>query len=360
MIPKMIVSWLSAASILFTALAVSALPIDERSPAAALVPAVTSPQIPIAAGTYPRSNKLSDGSLIASYTAFANGDSIISFARSTDGGSTWAPLGTAAQGPTATTDIDNPYVLQLPTGRILVAYRNHNRADATTYSFFRITLSYSDDGGATWAYLCDPASDPGPVNGNWEPFLRLATDGSLQLYYSRENSATDQDNLMRTSTDGGATWSDSSIVTGAGTDDQRDGMIGVTSVNGGANLIAVFETGINNVFSINAVTSSDDGHTWTNRHSVYVPSNNNNAGGPQVINVGGTLVASFYTSEDTGVAAQTDCKVVTSGDGGQTWGNEVLFAPVRSVWAGLTDLDNSNFLALADYNGASVYKMALN
>lgn len=197
------------------------------------------------------------------------------------------------------------------------------------------------------------------MNGNWEPFLRLAGDGSLQLYYSRENSAADQDNLMRTSTDGGATWSDSSIVSGAESNDQRDGMTGVATVDG-ANLIAVFETEAGGYFSINAVTSADDGKTWGNRHAVYVPTGtNNNAGAPQVINVGGTLATSFYTSEDTGDPNQTSCKVVTSGDGGVTWGNKVLFGPVTSVWAGMVDIDQSNFLTLVDHGGASVYKMAL-
>lgn len=88
---------------------------------------------------------------------------------------------------------------------------------------FRITLSYSDDLGKSWKYLSTPASDPGPVNGNWEPFLRNAQDGSLQLYYSRENSAADQDTLERFSNDGGKTWTKAQTISGAGMT-ARDGM----------------------------------------------------------------------------------------------------------------------------------------
>lgn len=359
MFPNRLLIWLSAACIIFTSPLLSALPLDVRNSNAGLVPTLQGGQNTIGGGTYPRANRLADGSLIASYTAFAGGDSIITLARSTDNGVTWTQVGTAAQGPTATTDIDNPYPVQLPSGRILVAYRNHNRQDATTYSFFRITISYSDDNGATWTYLSDPASDPGPVNGNWEPIMRIAGDGSLQLYYSRENSATDQDSLMRTSTDGGATWSAAQTISGADTTDERDGMIGVTTVSG-SNIIAVFETEANGLFTINAITSADDGATWGNRHNVYTPTGTNtNAGAPQVINVGGTLVASFVTDEDTGTIDDTDTKLVTSGDGGNTWGNKITFSPLVSTWGGLTTLDDSSFLALADHDGARAQTITL-
>ncbi len=40
------------------------------------------------AGTYPRANMLSDGSIIGAYTAFSGGYNIIRTIRSTDGGTT--------------------------------------------------------------------------------------------------------------------------------------------------------------------------------------------------------------------------------------------------------------------------------
>jgi photosystem II stability/assembly factor-like uncharacterized protein len=132
-------------------------------------------------------------------------------------------------------------VLQIPGGRILCAFRNHDKNPAGGYSAYRITVCYSDDGGATWAYLSEPASDPGGVNSSWEPFLRSAADGSLQIYYSRENSPSGQDSLMRTSTDGGATWSDAATISGGDQENTRDGMLGIAIIDG-SNLIAVFET----------------------------------------------------------------------------------------------------------------------
>ena len=157
-------------------------------------------------------------------TAFQDGDNVLEIVMSTDHGTSWQAIGEVTRGPSNANDIDNPYVLQLPSGRVLCAYRNHSKDPNTgAYQYFRITVSYSDDLGKTWKYLSTPSSDPGPVNGNWEPFLRNAKDGSLQLYYSRENSASDQDTLERLSTDGGQTWTGPQTISGAGIT-SRDGM----------------------------------------------------------------------------------------------------------------------------------------
>ena len=313
-------------------------------------------------GTYPRPNRLSDGSLIATYTTSSNGNSQIAFARSTDGGTSWTLKSTAATRPGASSDLDNPYVLQLPSGRLIVAYRNHDKNPSTgAYTFFRITLSYSDDSGATWRYLSDPASDPAGPNGNWEPFLRNALDGSLQLYYSRENAQNDQDNLMRTSLDGGSTWSSARMVSGKSVT-SRDGMIGVATVTG-SGVIAVFENTEDGRYSIDSMTSSDDGKTWGNRRRVYTPTGNgNNAGAPQVINVGGTLVVSFMTDEDTQLGqwiSGASGKLVTSVDGGATWGDKIEVFASQANWPSMVGLDDSNFLYMSDMSGAKSVQVAL-
>ncbi|KAF2228901.1 glycoside hydrolase family 93 protein [Viridothelium virens] len=336
----------------------AASPLQRR---AGVVPSLSGGPAIMGAGTYPRANFLQDGSIIGAFTAFPDGNNAIVVVHSTDGGVTWNQIGTVATGDSATHDIDNPYVLQLPSGRVLAAFRNHDRTAPTTYTFFRITVCYSDDGGATWTYLSTPASDPGPTNGNWEPFLRSAQDGSLQIYYSRENSAADQDSLMRTSTDGGMTWSDATTISGGELTSTRDGMLGVTTVSG-SNLIAVFETETNGgQFTIGSVTSPDDGNTWGNRQTVYTPTSANaNANAPQVINVGGTLVASFQTNEDEpGNDDGTDAKVLTSGDGGATWGNKLTFSNIESHWPGLLDIDGGSLLGLADDGGAKAQKITI-
>ena len=194
-------------------------PLIKRSP---LVPKLVGSPVIFGGGTYPRANTLSDpslpaGTIIGTYTAFQNGNNVLKTVMSTDRGASWQALGEVARGPSNANDIDNPYVLQLPSGRVLCAFRNHSKNPSTgAYTMFRITVTYSDDLGKSWKYLSTPSSDPGPVNGNWEPFLRNAQDGSLQIYYSRENSAADQDTLERFSTDGGKTWTNPQTISGSG------------------------------------------------------------------------------------------------------------------------------------------------
>ncbi|KAI9878377.1 MAG: hypothetical protein M1830_001082 [Pleopsidium flavum] len=322
-------------------------------------PVLSGSAVSMGAGTYPRATLLNDGSIIGAYTAFQGSENIITLVSSKDSGASWQPLGEAYRG---IGDIDNPYPLQLPSGRILVAYRNHlKNSTGGTYTLYRISVSYSDDNGATWQPLSTPASDPGPVTGDWEPLLRNTEDGkTLQIYYSRENSAADQDSLMRTSTDGGATWSAPKTISGQDIT-SRDGMVGVTSIQG-TNLIAVFESEQDGIFNVDSITSQDDGMTWGNRQRVYTPTGtNNNAGAPQIINVGGTLVVSFMTDEDTQQHHWIDgasAKLVTSTDGGRTWGNKVLVGPVQSNWPGLLDLDENRFLMMFDHGGAMVQELS--
>lgn len=329
------------------------------------VPNMAGAPVVFGAGTYPRANKLSDGTIIGVYTAFEGGNTVVRTVLSGPDGESWAAQGEVTSAPTNANDLDNPYVLQLTgSSRILCAFRNHSKDPSTgAYTFFRITVAYSDDNGKSWTFLSTPASDPGPVNGNWEPFLRNAGDG-LQIYYSRENSAADQDTLMRTSSDGGKTWSASKTISGDGIT-SRDGMTGVATIGG--KVIAVFESESSGLFSIMSITSNDDGNSWGNRATVYSPdSSNTSAGAPQIVNVGGALGVSFMTNEDaqdavpsSSYTSNTAAKFVTSADGGSTWRNKMTVGQVQSVWPGLLTLDDSNLLMMFDNGGAKAQKITL-
>jgi hypothetical protein len=91
------------------------------------------------------------------------------------------------------------------------------------------------------------------MKGLWEPFMRLARDGSIQLYYSRENSNNDQDLIQRLSYDRGVTWSSEISISGHGIL-VRDGMLGVLEWED--ELIAVFETDEEGPMHIKLVTSA--------------------------------------------------------------------------------------------------------
>lgn len=196
--------------------------------------------------------------------------------------------------------------------------------------------------------------------------MRLSNAGVLQLYYSHENNGNDQDSIMRTSTDGGATWSGGRTISGGELSANRDGMVGVATCGAGQPLVAVFETiPAGGHFSVFSVRSTDDGATWSGRRQVYAPTGtNNNAGAPQIICVGGTtLVASFMTDEDTSAHAwpnQASTKIVTSNDGGLTWGHKTTVFSSQSFWPGLLTLNGSAFLTLADKGGAKTQRVVLN
>ena len=317
------------------------------------------------AGTYPRANLLFDGSVIGTFTGFSDALNHLQVVHSTDAGASWTTIGTAAEGPSASNDLDNPYILQLPSGRLLLACRNHDFVAASTprqYTYFRVTIFSSDDQGYTWSYISTPAQHAATTvnNGLWEPFMRVGADGNVQLYYSEEDAADDQNTMRQVSTDEGATWGEPTMVTGDGVT-ARDGMCGIAPFED--KLVMVFESvPPNGTFTVNAVTSYDDGWTWSDRRTVYSPyGENNNAGAPQIVNVGGTLVVSFMTDEDTQLhkwVTGAGSKLVTSCDG-WTWGNELeVFAP-QANWPGMVALDDTTLLFMADKDNAKAQQVTL-
>ena len=194
-------------------------------------------------GHYLRVGFMNDSSLIGGYTELSeNGEDVLRVIRSTDGAKSWKPLGEVFRGDRKTHDINNVFPLQLENGRILYAYRNHDRVESDGhYTWFRISISYSDDGGSSFKYLStvdERPPRPEGASGLWEPFLRVAKDGSIQCYYSTENNNGDQDGFMKYSKDGGKTWSPFVHVSG-GDRVSRDGMIGVAPIDNDGNLMYV-------------------------------------------------------------------------------------------------------------------------
>ena len=343
-------------------------------------------------GAYPRATYLSDGSLLGIYTAFKDGNNTLTIVKSTDNSATWTEVGAVTSVASNSHDLDNGFVLQLPSGRVVAAFRNHEKNPSDgTYSLYRITVCYSDDLGKSWSFLAHAheetdgcklsfidslqafltTSDPA-AQGVWEPFLRTAADGSLQVYYSKENSPTDQDVLMKVSGDGGQSWGPMSIVVGGDTNNRRDGMPGVALLTDrppgggfsagaqpGKTLICVYESSLNGIFSVQTVTSQDDGATWGPRQTVYAPANlARNAQSPQIVNTDGVLVVTFMTDEDTGTKDES-IKVVTSVDGGRTYGNKLTVADAPQFWPGLLAAPMRSFFCLYGNGPQMVQKISV-
>ncbi|KAL1745333.1 glycoside hydrolase family 93 protein [Schizophyllum fasciatum] len=340
-----------------SALTAFASPLAPRAPP--LVPHVNGESWDISPdtdGAYPRVALLADGTLLGSYEATASGIKKLWVSRSTDGGKTFSAHGSISESPG---DTDNAFLIERPDGAILAAFRNHDLDGNRNPTYYRLTLCISKDGGANWEFLThitERAATPDHKNGVWEPFMRYAKDGTLQVYYASENRDDDQDILLQTSTDGGASWSGTSIVAGA-TTTGRDGMPGVAEFDGG--LICVFETteGRNGKFIVKSVISTDDGANWGQRSEVYVPADaGRNAGAPQVATTTtGTLVTSFMTDEDGTELGWPDkganFKIVTKAPGGDRWEHKTEVFGIQATWPGLLAKTDGSVLGCSGHSG---------
>ncbi|PSR83593.1 Sialidase [Coniella lustricola] len=374
--------------------------------------------------TYPRLTRLSDGSILLSFTRTPSPVRILTVHRSLDNGTTFHPWSVIWH---SSNDIGNLFLLEVPvaepgfsdsasdadadppplhTGpRVLAAFRNHDvaKADARRRTFFRITLCESDDGGHTWHFVTQVAEKAAPW-GLWEPFLRLGSGagdrtapGHVQMTYSRELAAKDQDTILHESLGGGRTWSAGQTVTGGGGAEEtmlRDGMTGIAatldvgtvrageSMQAKAALVMVFETTrYARTFSLEAVVSYDDGQTWGHRQPVYEPAalpppgqtldtagagtgstgKRGNAGAPQIESFAhGGLAVVFMTDEDVPETErrwpfQAAVKTLFGGplvDGQIQWLENqppLETCPRQSLWPGIFRRDEYQLLVACEH-----------
>ena len=316
--------------------------------------------------SYPRVVRLSDGRLLATFAHSAQGTRVIGCVTSKDGGQTWGNYRKILELPRPV-DLDNAFPLQLPDGTILVAYRHHNAG------VYRLEVHASSDGGEHWAMRGTIATGH---EGIWEPFLLLLPGGVIQAYYaSEEGCKPDQRIEMRSSSDGGKTWT--SPVTVAEKKGSRDGMPGVARLNA-KELLCVFEA--QDVppfrFVIRGVRSADNGRTWsTARELIYAPQNATKnrwaAGAPSIVRVADKgLLVSFQSDERVTYLAgdrqhdpampgydyvrHSHFAYVASSDDGKTWSrpDHLLGSPEQpACWDALYGLKDATILALSNYRG---------
>ncbi|KAI1774325.1 glycoside hydrolase family 93 protein [Hypoxylon cercidicola] len=311
------------------------------------------------AGTYPRLARLSDGGILSISSYTDGNDRVLRVARSDDDGATFATISEVAR--SAGGDLDNGFLLQLPSGAVLAAFRNHDKNADGAYTYFRITVCRSDDGGRTWTFAAqaaETAASASGFNGLWEPFMRLGKDGGVQLTYSGELSQTNQETFRTLSYDGGATWSAPVNLRLHGENQQfRDGMQGIAATRDAASgqdaLVMVFEVKDGDFFYVSTVTSYDDGNTWGSRNTIFRPSQHN-AGAPQIATIGGNLAVVFMTDEDTTGAldwpAKADIKMIFSSelrDGQVTWDSQTMqISQDSSYWPSAFQKTSDSIIAV--------------
>jgi hypothetical protein len=203
------------------------------------------PGWPTEQASYPRVIRLEhsgslNGTLLATsehyFLAPTNGFTIY---QSTDNGATWQNYSFIT--PTAN---EFPLTWQPTLFEIPVATGSLNPGDLlaagtafppnTTNPPTQINVYKSTDHGATWTYLSTAASAPGGSSqGVWEPDFAIDAAGDLALYYSNEDGETNGGQTINqvTSSDGGVTWSSPTIDFGTTTSVERPGMPTVTKMN---------------------------------------------------------------------------------------------------------------------------------
>ncbi|KAI1371379.1 glycoside hydrolase family 93 protein [Hypoxylon crocopeplum] len=320
-------------------------------------------------GTYPRMTRLSDGGILSISTFSDSSGKTLRVSRSDDNGSTFTQIGEVAS---STGDLDNGFLIQLPSGAVIAAFRNHDLNADGALTYFRITICRSDDGGRTWTFASqaiEHAASSSGFNGLWEPFMRIGNDGGLQLTYSEELSQTNQETFRQVSHDEGQTWSASTNLGLHGSQQVRDGMQGIVSTtdaaSGQAVLVMVFEVNDNGQFYLATVTSSDDGNTWGSRTVIYRTSQHN-AGAPQIASLGANLVVVFMTDEDTAVGDlnwpnRAAVKAIFSTElrnGQVTWTTETMqLSAQSSYWPGTFQRGTNDIMGVYERGGVPLGKI---
>lgn len=118
---------------------------------------------------------------------------------STDGGATWVLRGSAVV-PHDERTFDEHMLVQLPTGELWMLIR----------TLRGLAESFSTDGGRTWTLVRPSGFNPQPSSRFWFGALR---DGTLVLV-GNAAPVTRDGIAVRTSTDGGRTWSFPVVVDG--------------------------------------------------------------------------------------------------------------------------------------------------
>lgn len=236
-------------------------------------------------------------------------------------------------------EVTNAFPLQLPGGRVLVAFRHHtyykNKEGKIIRIIYRIEVYYSDNFGKEWHFLSKFQGET-PI---WEPFLFKASKNSpLQMYYAREIENYEQDIVMRESYDDGETWGEPRVV--SHTAGRRDGMPSVIELSRGT-IFVVFES-----LSVNSddehpalvvsVISRDGGKSWGEKRVIVSPRGKGNAYAPFATRVG-TMALVTYMFSESGETWPENCSLNIALSGadptaeGIEWGTATLTEDCK-IW----------------------------
>lgn len=261
--------------------------------------------------SYSRTVQTSNGWLVSCMERGISGTHGLGIRWSNDKGHTWSGATLAVVNTELNGQLGNCDILELPSGRFLIAYRHHSNCTRNKCGTYRIQtrISTSTDITTTsWTTNAAVVAETARGPGLWEPKLFQLNDTTTMCLYSREMAPKDQrvEQMIVThySSDGGMTWSGYSVV--AYNPGSRNGMPGIDRLKSTGDLVVVFESFWETWghFLVSMVRSKDNGRTWQPRRKVYESHiAGRNAGAPQVAvaHGSGNVIVSFLCNEDSKV-----------------------------------------------------------
>jgi hypothetical protein len=121
--------------------------------------------------------------------------------KSFDGGYTWKKISIIDPPDWLTEDefLDEPHVIELPSGRLVGAFRIEGHTPS-----FTIGIAFSDDGGITWSDVVSTGVSGSP------PHLMLHSSGALICSFGRREPPYSERAMV--SYDGGKSWDEEYVL----------------------------------------------------------------------------------------------------------------------------------------------------
>jgi len=242
---------------------------------------------------------------------------------SSDGGATWSndmQLTTYQYGD------DYPSIMQTANGSIWVVWAREIRTPVCHWDLYYKT---SSNGGAAWSNEKPLTTDP---NFDFRPSITQTADGTIWVVWHsdriwvwdpEENKSIPQDDIFyKTSSDGGATWSNDKRLT---TDPKDDGTPSITQTNDGK-IWVTWSSDRYDGRDIFYKTSSDGGTTWSNEFRLTEHIGNDWT--PTIIQItNGTIWVVWHSTRE----GNYDIYYKTSDDGGGSWSNDLRLTTHSNV-----------------------------
>lgn len=300
-----------------------------------------------AAISQPSLYRLSDGRTMLAYTDNLSLNAI-NFRLSSDNGLSWQiPTGSSGHIPCAAGV--HPSITQLSSGIVVIAYAEYYRNPLNgSYSWILRVTQSSDLINWSWPSFASSGN-------SLAPSLKTLSNGQILLAHTKNiGSSADLYATKGTFTGSYWSWSTDSLVYGGAQYDSKPGLADA----GNGDLLVAFFSGSNwsadrNTWlsrDINLVRSTDNGLTWSQTPTTVYANTGSADFWPTLLRLNNGSILCAFTTSDQGSVNQLNIKLISSGDGGLTWGDEQMISVQghSESWPALVQQSDGSILAVWD------------